>query len=714
MSAAKRPGTTLSRKTKAQLIDEIAGLQCQLKLAEENLRETHNSFDQQLEERMAALYRENQYLRQENADRKHIEQALLENKTRLNDFTRAASDWFWEMDENLRFTYFLDRFTPLEDTPQEKKSNQSPPQNVGTPKIDKEAWRRHIADLKAHRPFRGFIHSRVQPNGKIVHLSTSGVPVFKNGQFKGYRGTGSDITTEVETRERFLSTIESLPVLFALFDAEDRLVLMNSHFKRRYAILGEALKVGIYFEEFLRLRLITEKIAEAEGREKEWFAERMAKHRNPSGPFDIQCSDEEWVEVREQRNQDGATLLIISDISERKRAEERLRLAKEQADAANQAKSEFLSSMSHELRTPLNAIYGFAQLLEDNPEKPLSSAQQEHIRYILKSSDLLLGLINQVLELSKIESGKLDLSIENVTLEPLIEECLNLIRAQANKRNITIDNQLPEHALPEMQADPVRLRQALLNLLSNAIKYNCEGGKIILKYSLLEKNTVRITITDIGIGIPKERQAELFQPFNRLGAEATKIEGTGIGLNLTQRLLELMDGRIGFESTVNKGSSFWIELPRAKHQSKAKPHFETIKTLSPLSSLSSKTTRHTLLYIEDNPVNLRLMEAVIARIPNFNMISAHNGELGLELAESYIPDIILLDISLPGMDGFQVLQRLRQKQNTHTIPVIALSANAMPNDLEKGRKAGFQDYLTKPFKIDDIIRTLGEHLSDLA
>jgi PAS domain S-box-containing protein len=384
------------------------------------------------------------------------------------------------------------------------------------------------------------------------------------------------------------------------------------------------------------------------------------------------------------------------------------------ADKANLAKSDFLSSMSHELRTPLGAILGFAQLIESGTPPPTAN-QKKSVDQILKAGWYLLELINEVLDLALIESGKLTLSLEPLLLADILHECESMIEPQAQKRDIHVTFTKPETSFC-VKGDRTRLKQVLLNLLSNAIKYNKVGGTVNVECSLTPSDSVRISVHDTGAGLSTEQLTQLFQPFNRLG-QKEKAEGTGIGLVVCKRLIDLMKGKIGVESTIGKGSVFWIELDLAELYI-AERDSANLKLTTELKATLQKNKRNTtteaqdnahlrtLLYIEDNPANLMLVEDIIARRPDIRLLSAKNGKQGIKLARDTVPDIILMDINLPGISGIEALKILIEDSTTTHIPVIALSANALPRDIEKGLDAGFFRYLTKPIRVNEFIDTL--------
>ncbi len=372
------------------------------------------------------------------------------------------------------------------------------------------------------------------------------------------------------------------------------------------------------------------------------------------------------------------------------------------AEQANLAKSDFLSSMSHELRTPLSAILGFAQLLESGAPT-LTALQKRGIEQILKAGWYLLELINEILDLAMIESGKLSLSMEPVLLEDVMRECQTMIEPQAHSRDIHVRF---THMVQNyfVHADRMRIKQVLINLLSNAIKYNKVGGAVQVEYHLSPPDAMRISVRDTGDGLTPQQLAQLFQPFNRLGQKTKVEEGTGIGLVVCKRLVELMNGRIGCESTVGEGSVFWFEIGLATQPEVS--NFAPESDLDAPQPLSGSRPSHTLLYVEDNPANLMLVEDLITRRPDIRLLTARDGYRGVALARSALPDVILMDINLPGMSGLKALSLLRQDPVTAQIPVLALSANAIPRDIEKGLESGFFRYLTKPIKVNEFMDNL--------
>ncbi len=397
-------------------------------------------------------------------------------------------------------------------------------------------------------------------------------------------------------------------------------------------------------------------------------------------------------------------LVSYEDITPQKEAETAIHQAREEAEAANLAKSEFLSRMSHELRTPLNAILGFGQVLEMQELAPLA---RESVGYILKGGRHLLDLINEVLDIARVEAGRIELSLEPISLHDIVPEACALVRTLASEHAIRLHENLAEVGLSFILADRQRLKQVLINLLANAIKYNREGGQVEVSCFQNPDGWTSIAVRDTGPGISPHDISKLFTPFERLNASDTEVEGTGLGLVLSQRLVSAMGGTIEVESVLGQGTTFTVNLPQTASPQEL---VTNVPQDTPPPEIKPAERLYSVLCIEDNPSNLRLMEAILERRPEIRLLTAMQGSIGLDLARRHELDLILLDLNLPDIHGAEVLARLQQSPATQDIPIVVVSADATPNQIARLLAAGARSYLTKPLDVSQFLRTLDTFL----
>ena len=396
---------------------------------------------------------------------------------------------------------------------------------------------------------------------------------------------------------------------------------------------------------------------------------------------------------------------LVRDITSRKRGEKELIEAKIRAEKASLAKTEFLARLSHEFRTPLNSIMGFSQLLEvSTAGQKYPEHQINFIDQILKAGSHLLELINEILDLSRVESGKVEVNLKPIPLPDLFDEMISYIKPLADKKGLQICQQITRDQFWVVRADKSLIKQCLLNLLSNAVKYNRPAGEINLGCCRLNPSTIQIFVSDTGPGLTPEQQKLLFEPFERLGAENTDVEGTGIGLTLTRKMVELMGGEISIESQSGKGTTFYMTFPVCEA-----PPSEILQTRKNKHFINKPEKILKIAYIEDNPANLILIERILARIPNIHLKSAVNGNQGLKLIQEEHPDLILLDMGLPDMDGIEILKKLKQQESTRNIPVVVLSANALKTHIDESLAMGIDKYLTKPIDIKEFSELISSY-----
>jgi PAS domain S-box-containing protein len=521
-----------------------------------------------------------QDLAAELVERRQAEAEWQNSEKRFQDLLDVLSDWYWETDRGHRFTLLKGRSPYGRHEVSQSAIGKTRWEANYDSEQDAAAWQAHQADLDAQRPFRDFRYTVPSQNGGRDHIRVDGAPAFDEaGEFIGYRGLASDISAEVHAREAALRAEESLrgvianlPVGFAYFDEEERLTYSNDLFAEIF-IAGDPLSAkGMTFEELVHQRVTHGSIADAIGKEDDWIAWRLLEHRQGSSENLIRLADGRHYMVMDKALSGGGSAVIYVDITERERAEEaRLALVAEKeregharrlAEEANVAKSAFLANMSHELLTPLNAVLGFAQLLRDYSDQPLTAEQTEHLDQVLRGGGHLLALVDEVLDLSRIETGQLDVTPESLQPAALVEACIALVKPQAEARGITVSEACDTAQSFQVMADPMRLRQVLINLLSNAVKYNRDHGAVIVTVTPKGDDMVRFSVADTGIGIPVAEQESIFQPFSRIHQEDRTVDGTGIGLAIAKELAGLMGGRLEMESDAGIGSTFWLDLPK--------------------------------------------------------------------------------------------------------------------------------------------------------
>jgi len=505
------------------------------------------------------------------------------------------------------------------------------------------------------------------------------------------------------------NAVDSIEDAFILCDDRDRVVLVNSAFRRLVpAGVGGAVVERQFeelFDELLRAGMFESAGEPLESLRARW----LDYHRAPSGVFETATAAGRRLRIIERKTPEHGTVSLLVDITDDALREAELREARALSEAASAAKSEFLASMSHELRTPLNAILGFAQLLQRDRKEPLSERHQERLGHIMRGGEHLLRLIDDVLDFARIESGRIAISPEAVGLREVIEEVVTTLGPMASRAGIELLPVSIPTDLPNVIVDRTRLAQILMNFGSNAIKYGKAGGHVSFEMGRPDRKTVRITVVDDGIGIPADKRDKIFEPFQRAGQETGPIEGTGIGLAISKRLAELMKGRVGFTSEAGRGSTFWIEVPVYKQVTGELAVVQSLQLPMP-ASLPGEGPRHKIVYVEDNPSNIAFMRELMEDIPKIELITAPNAELGIELIRAHLPGVVIMDVNLPGMSGLEAVQRLRGWPETRDIPVIGLSAAALPRDTARAKEIGFYRYLTKPVKVDQLTAVLEEIL----
>ncbi len=645
-------------------------------------------------------------------ERKQVELALVESEKRLREAQALARLGHWQTNIAMGELYWSEEIYRIFG----HDSATFTPSVAAFEAAVHPDDRTRVADSEKraeHTGVHDVVHRIVRPDGTVRHVHEQArAERGADGQMLRLTGTVQDMTEYMEAKEQLRESEERF--VFAVEGAGDGIwdwrlptgvMTLSGHYE---AMLGYRKGDLTPTIEAWTASVHPDDLPQVQRQLQDYLAGKVAVY---VVELRLRCKDGgyKWVlcrgtvVARDGQQMPLRMIGIHSDISAQKVAQAALVDARETAERANQAKSDFLSSMSHELRTPMNAILGFAQIMQYDSTLP--AEHLDNVQEILKGGHHLLALINEVLELAKIESGTVDLLLEPVMLAGLVADCQSLIQPLAGARRITLRMAVPSDAT--VFADPMRLKQALLNLLSNAVKYNRAGGDVHVDVQAVAPQRLRLTVTDSGVGIAPEHMALLFQPFSRLGAEHGSIEGTGIGLTITRRLVEMMGGAMGVDSQVGVGSAFWIELP----SSAMTTHDAPVAAAAMALHVGASTQLRRVLCIDDNLVNLNLIIKLLGMRPNIDLLTAHTPGLGIELALAHRPELILLDINMPGLDGYQVLEVFRADPDLKTIPVIAITANAMQRDLERGRVAGFAGYLTKPLDVNEFLKTLDRCLN---
>lgn len=639
------------------------------------------------------------------------ERQLAENEARFRALTELSSDWYWEQDRAFRFVSVspsVRRIVGLSPEDHLGKTRWE----LGPVGLSDQDLARHRATLERHEPFRDLVLHRTATDGTPRTLAISGEPIFDaTGQFTGYRGIGRDITAQRQAEDalrareaQYRELIDHLSAGVVVHAPDTSVLLAN---RAACDLLGLSLDqifgrtapdpdwhfvredgTPMPVEEYPVMRVLASGqpvldvvggVDRGQGAERVWLVGQAYPEHDAQGQL-------------------TRIVVTFADVTALKKAEQ-LHAERDAAALASRSKSEFLSRVSHELRTPLNSILGFGQLLQLDPAVAASPATAERVSHVVAAGRHLLAMVNDILDLTQAESGALALAVEPVDVAALARSCAALVQPLADERAVTISVDT-DAADSIARADPSRLRQVLMNLLSNAVKYNRQGGCVTLTVDG-DAEHVRLAVGDTGIGMTAAQMAALFQPFNRLGAEQSGIEGTGLGLVIARLLMQAMGGDIAVQSTPGAGSTFTLQLPRARRGAPttgaAAPDLPTVPAAMPALRV---------LCVEDDPSSLALARNLIGLLPQVELLTATDGAQGLALAQRARPDLVLLDLNLPQLDGYEVLRRLRADPATAAIRCVALTANAMPADVERVRAAGFDAHITKPFDVEALLAQL--------
>jgi PAS domain S-box-containing protein len=642
-----------------------------------------------------------------------------ENEGRFRALTALSSDWYWEQDHEFRFVSIAPRVGEIVEFTADDHIGKTR-WELGPIGLSDEEIRRHRSQLERHEPFRDLVLRRRGPDGSARIVAISGEPVFDAaGKFTGYRGIGRDITAQrlaedaLRAREaQYRELIDHLSAGVVVHAPDTSILLANRAASQLLGLSLDQLQGKVAIDPSWRFVREDGSPMPVD----EYPVMRVKASGRPVvdlvGAIEHHAGAERvWViaQAYPERDADGELTRIVvtfADITALKKAEQ-LRAERDAAALASRSKSDFLSRVSHELRTPLNAILGFGQLLQLDPAVTASPPTRERVEHVLAAGRHLLAVVNDILDLTRAETGSLALAREVLEVGPLARECMTLVQPEADRRGVRLEL-VTRTADCRAWGDPNRLRQVLMNLLSNAIKYNRVGGRVTVRLHC-DANSIHAAIEDTGPGLTPEQVAALFQPFNRLGAERSGAEGTGLGLVIARLLMQAMGGDIAVTSEAGAGSSFRLSLPRhvagLASQDDAATRVPAVGT-SGEAPAGPGARRFKVLYVEDNAANLQLMQHVFSLLPQAALATASDAALGLAAALRERPDLVLIDLGLPGIDGYELLRRLRAEPTLAGVRCAAVTADAMPADAERVRRAGFDDYIIKPFEVQALLARL--------
>ncbi len=633
-----------------------------------------------------------------------IENSLRDNEQRFKDFTETATDWVWETDESQNITFLSVNAATHElfDTSSVIGKSRYGLFNAKSGSED-DAWSKHYDDIAQRKEFQDLEFDFTDIYSGHRRLRINGRPVYdESGKYIGYRGTGKDVTQETETKlglEKLRSAFEVVPEPMAVLGSDGCFEFYNSTYEDVTQITGDELRLGVNFSDYIRTIVANGLVMDAIGNEEAWIKKRLEIHKEESSSFEIKHANGNWYLVNEHALTTGGRALLMTNITALKESQQGLKEAKEQAEAANEAKSDFLSSMSHELRTPLHAILGFAQLLERDGQENLSERQERFVRQIVGSGNHLLRLIGDVLDLAQIESGNLSLSIESVDVREAINATIEAASYLAITRDVTLQvSQELTDTIPMVSADPTRVRQVLLNLASNGIKYTKENGIVEFDAKLVEGDYLRVIVRDNGYGIPDEKKAELFYAFSRLGMEKSDIDGTGIGLTISKAIIEEMGGSIGFESDETSGTIFWFNLPIVD----ALPLQIAPEQKDEVNN--NRTLR--VLHVNESMINRELLEITLSDQPGVDFARSSKNVDPLQQIRETLPDILFVDMDKDEEGRLQLIQSIKSCPETMHIPLVVLSLNRTEKSRARVMNAGVTECLMMPLEPEKVFEQL--------